>query len=147
MEETLRPLTADERRTLERILTSKPQGGGAGFGAFLAFLVTTGVLLILSPASWQIGVLSLVPVVIGVGVAALVFRRLRRSRRRSEWVASRMEWCTARVSDRIARCAGVRAKYMATARTANHSSQAAGESSRNMDMAGLASLSAVRRSR
>jgi hypothetical protein len=36
---------------------------------------------------------------------------------------------------------GVLAKYIATARTTNHKSQAAGESSRNMDITGLASLS------
>ena len=41
----------------------------------------------------------------------------------------------ARASDRIARCAGSLAKYMATVSTMNHSSQAAGESNRNMDMA------------
>ena len=87
MDEILRPFTPDERRTLERIRTSRPQGGGAGFGAFLAFLVTTGVLLIISPASWQTGVLSLIPVVVGAGVAALVFRRLSRSARHREWVA------------------------------------------------------------
>ena len=47
----------------------------------------------------------------------------------------------ARASERIARCAGSLAKYMATVSTMNHSSQAAGELSTNMDMAGLASLS------
>jgi hypothetical protein len=45
------------------------------------------------------------------------------------------------VRDKIARCAGVLAKYIATASTMNQSSQAAGESSKNMDMSGLDSLS------
>jgi hypothetical protein len=86
MEETTRPLTADERRILERLRSSKPQGG-AGFGAFLAFLVTTGLLLIVSPASWQVGVRSLIPVAAGLLAAGFVFRRLQRSRWRTEWLA------------------------------------------------------------
>jgi hypothetical protein len=60
---------------------------------------------------------------------------------RSERAATRMEWWRARVSERIARCAGSLAKYIATASTMNHSTQAAGELSTNMDITGLASLS------
>ena len=59
----------------------------------------------------------------------------------SERAASRNAWWSARASDRIVRCAGSLAKYIASASTMNHSSQAAGESSRNMDIADLASLS------
>jgi hypothetical protein len=84
MDETLRPLTVEERRILEGLRTST-SGGGPGFGAFLAFLVTLGVLLIASPAAWQVGARSLVPVVIALGVAGVVFRRLRRGGR-SQWL-------------------------------------------------------------
>jgi hypothetical protein len=80
VEETSRPLTSDERRILERMRTFRPQGG-ARFAAFLAFIVTLGVLLIASPASWQVGVRSLAPVVVAGAVAAFVYLRVRRSAR------------------------------------------------------------------
>ena len=84
MDETLRPLTAHEREILERLRTSRP-AGGARFAAFLAFLVSLGLFLILSPASWQIGVRSLAPVAAALVVAVVVFTRMRARERRSDW--------------------------------------------------------------
>jgi hypothetical protein len=86
LDETSRPLTPEERRILERMRTSRPQGG-ARFAALLSFIVTLGGLLILSPASWLVGVRSLAPVVIALAVAALVHRRMQRSTRELEWQA------------------------------------------------------------
>jgi hypothetical protein len=86
MDEVTRPLTDGQRKILEGLRRSRPPGS-PGLGAFLAFVVTTGVLLIVSPASWQVGARSLVPVVVALGVAGLVYRRLRSSGRRSEWLA------------------------------------------------------------
>jgi membrane protein implicated in regulation of membrane protease activity len=83
MDETTRPLTPDERRMLERLRTARPQGG-AGFAAFLAFIVTLGVLLIVSPASWQVGPLSLSPVAAALVVAVYVYRRMQRSPREGD---------------------------------------------------------------
>src|SRR5262245_42762130 len=85
MDETSRPLTAHERQILEGLRASQPRR--ARFGAFLTFLVALGVLLILAPASWQVGVRSLAPVVVALLVALVVFVRSRRSARRSDWLA------------------------------------------------------------
>jgi membrane protein implicated in regulation of membrane protease activity len=85
MDESFRPLEPEERRILERLSTTRPQGG-ARFGAFLAFLITLGVLLIVSPASWQVGARSLLPVPVALAVAWVVFRRLRRGERDSGWL-------------------------------------------------------------
>ncbi len=99
MDETTRPLTPEERRILERMRTARPQGG-AGFAAFLAFIVTLGVLLIVSPADWQVGVRSLAPVVVALAAAAVVYARMRRSRTASDWqsrIARDLEYGVARV--------------------------------------------------
>jgi membrane protein implicated in regulation of membrane protease activity len=85
MEESFRPLEPEEHRILERLRTARPQGG-ARFGAFLAFLITLGVLLIVSPASWQVGARSLLPVPVALAVAWVVFRRLWRRERDSGWL-------------------------------------------------------------
>jgi hypothetical protein len=86
VDETLRPLTADERGILEGMRRARPHGSPA-LGAFLAFLVALGVLLILAPASWEVGALSLIPTAGAFAFALWVFARLRGGERRSAWLA------------------------------------------------------------
>jgi hypothetical protein len=84
VEETRRPLTAQERSILESL--SRPaSSGGAPFAAFLTFMVTLGLLLIVLPDSWQLGFRSLAPAGVALVFAVVVYLRARRQLRGNVW--------------------------------------------------------------
>ena len=85
IEERTRPLTAAERKALENMRRS-PSTGGAPFAALLTFIVTSGVGLILLPASWETGAPSLVPIAVAALASGSVYVRMRRSQRESPYL-------------------------------------------------------------
>jgi hypothetical protein len=88
IETSSRPLTDAERRVLEADIGARGSLGDALLAGGFVFAAVLGGLLIVLPSSWEYGVRSLVPAVVGAVAGALVFWRVRRSTRRSHWQAA-----------------------------------------------------------